>query len=247
MKKIVIKDKISKIEENVACIGYFDGLHKGHQALINKTIKLAKQNNLKSMLICFDPDPNDIIHKNNVKHILTFKDRLKMLEELGLDIVCVIKFDDNLMQQNSETFIKNYLMKMNIQTLVCGFDFSFGYKGLGNPKLLKKYIKTIVIDEVNYYGKKISSTRIKEEFYNGNFKLVNKLLGYEYVMFLKVNNCVLNKKKYKVECTLKDKRLMLPKNNTCYKNISIVDNKVYIVGNYPLDKDEQVIIVFENE
>ena len=96
MKKIIIKDNIiPSIEDNVSCIGYFDGVHKGHQALIKVCKDLAKMNNLKSMVICFDPDPIDIISNSKNKHILSFKDRLETFKELGIDIVCVIKFDED--------------------------------------------------------------------------------------------------------------------------------------------------------
>jgi len=247
MKKIVIKDKINKFDENVACIGYFDGLHKGHQALISKTIELAKKNNVKSMLVCFDPDPSDIINASSIQHILTFKDRLKIMEGLGLDIVCVIKFDESLMKQSPKLFIQEYLLKMNIKTLVCGYDFSFGYKGLGDSKLLSKYLETIVIDKVEYYGKKISSSRIREEFYKGNFKLVNNLLGYNYVLSLKVVSCIQDKNKYLVECKTNDSRLMLPKDGKYSLGFEVKDKKVYLKGTYPLNKNEQVILVFENE
>lgn len=246
MKKIIIKDSIPNIENNVSCIGYFDGVHRGHQALIKVCIDLAKMNNLKSMVICFDPDPSDVINKNRNKHILSFKDRLTSFENLGVDIVCVIKFSNDLMKLSPESFIKKYLSKMNINTLVCGYDFSFGYLGNGDSKLLSNYLNTVVVSEVKYYSKKISSTRIKEAIINGNFKLVNKLLGYSYSLMLNVLKCSKNASKWLVECELKDKTLLLPKiiNN---KDFYIENNHIFIKADSKIKTSEEILIVFDNE
>lgn len=247
MKKIIIKDSnIPFIEETISCIGYFDGVHRGHQALINVCIDLAKMNNLKSMVICFDPDPNDVINKKKNKHILSFKDRLTSFEDLGVDIVCVIKFSKDLMLLDADKFISNYLHKLNINTLVCGYDFSFGYHGKGNSELLSKSINTVVVDEVSYYGKKISSTRIKEAINNGNFKLVNKLLGYSYSLMLKVIKCAKKGSKWLVECELKDKTLLLPQKVNS-DDFYIQDEHVYINADSKINSNEEILIVFDNE
>ncbi|MBQ1508468.1 MAG: bifunctional riboflavin kinase/FMN adenylyltransferase, partial [Erysipelotrichaceae bacterium] len=98
--------------------------------------------------------------------------------------VVLLIFDEEMMKTGKEEFIRDYLAPLNIDTLVCGFDFTFGYRGEGNAKTLQespyRNYELIVEEEVTYYGKKISSTRIREELRKGNLRLVNKLLGYEY-------------------------------------------------------------------
>lgn len=118
------------------------------------------------------------------KHITTLNERLKLFDKFGLKNVIIIKFNKDFMNLKSKDFSNNYLKKFNLKSLVCGYDFRYGYKGEGNSETLKKELKGYcdvhIVDEVQYYSKKISSTRIKEEIDKGNNKLVNKLLGYEY-------------------------------------------------------------------
>lgn len=247
MKKIIIKDNIiPNIEDNVSCIGYFDGVHRGHQALIKVCKDLAKMNNLKSMVICFDPDPRDIISNSKNEHILSFKDRLLAFEDLGIDVVCIIKFDEELMKKEPLKFIEDMLLKLNIKTLVCGYDFSFGYKGKGDTKLLSKYIDTVVVDEIKYYSTKISSTRIKQAIKQGNFKLSNKLLGYNYSLMLKVINCAKKGRKWLVECKLKDKSLIMPEkiNEKC---LYIENGHIFLQASNELERNDEILLVFENE
>ena len=78
-------------------------------------------------------------------------------------------------------FKKKILDKLNIKVLVCGFDFTYGYKGSGNVDTLKDTnINLCVVPEFKYYGKKISSTRIRSELEKGNIDFVNRMLGYEF-------------------------------------------------------------------
>lgn len=248
MKKIVVKDGvIPNIDSNVACIGYFDGVHKGHQALINFTKYLAHSNNLKSMVICFDPDPVDVINpKNKNMHLLSKKDRLSSFEALGIDIVCIIKFTKDLMKLNSKDFIVNYLSKMNIDTIVCGYDFTFGYMGKGNSNTLSKYINTVVIDEVSYYGKKISSTRIREAIREGNFKLANRLLGYEYTIRLKVKFSIQYGSESISEAICVDKNQVLPIESP-YDDITILSDHFFFKNILDLSVGDEIILVFKNE
>lgn len=179
-------DKSSKVKipRNVSCIGFFDGVHLGHQALIKKTVELAKKNNVEPYLITFYPDPADIISNKKNKHINSLNRRIQLFEKFGIKGVIIIKFDKEVMSIDKKEFVDKYLKKLNLNSLICGFDFHYGYKGEGDYKSLKKDLKgtcnVYMVDEVKYYGKKVSSTRIKEELDKGNIVLVNKLLGYKY-------------------------------------------------------------------
>ena len=217
------------LDSNVACIGYFDGIHLGHQQLILKTIEEANNLNLKSTVICFKTDSNTSISGKTNKYILSFEDRINKFKEYGIDQVIVIRFNNEFMKISPEDFIKDYLNKFNLKKLICGFDYTFGYMAKGNYELLKKLgnFETIVIEEKKYYDKKISSTRIKEALNKGNFKLVDKLLGYEYQLVLKVDNCFQNKDKWLIEASLYDKNCLLPKDGK-YNSFEVKDNKIYI-------------------
>ena len=150
------------------------------------------------------------------------------------------------MKKEPIKFIEDILLKLNTKTLVCGFDFSFGYKGKGNSKLLSKYIDTVVIDEIKYYSSKISSTRIKEAIKEGNFKLSNKLLGYNYSLMLKVVNCARKGKKWLVECKLKDSSLVMPE-KIDKKCIYIENDHIFLEANNEFERNDEILLVFENE
>ena len=138
-------------EDVVACIGYFDGVHLGHQALITKTIERAKEIGAKSMLITFHPDPWSVINrKSNVKHITPLKTKLEVIESFGIDEVVIMKFDSSFSKLSPDDFVNHVLIGLGIVELVIGSDFKFGYKGAGNVSYLKEnFGHAIYTHEVN--------------------------------------------------------------------------------------------------
>ena len=180
MIEVIYFDENINIGPNVSCIGCFDGVHKGHQELIKKTIELSNTLNVEPMLITFDPDPISIYGKGHLC-LTTLKERIKLFEHFGIKKVLIIPFDKEVMKLSPIDFKKKILDKLNIKTLVCGFDFTYGYKGSGNADTLRDTnINLCVVPEFKYYGKKISSTRIRTELEKGNIDFVNRMLGYEF-------------------------------------------------------------------
>ena len=174
-------DKYVKVKSNVSCIGSFDGVHKGHQELIKKTIELASIKNIEPYVITFDKDPDLVIKKNDLFVLTSLDEKIKLFEKFGIKGVIIIPFNDELMKMDAFSFKNEILDKLNIDTLVCGNDFSFGYMGKGNYEMLRKQGMNVeVLDDYIYDGEKISSTRIRKEIKKGNFTLANKMLGYEY-------------------------------------------------------------------
>lgn len=250
MVKKIIKDiNIPKFKPSVACIGYFDGVHLGHQQLIKQTIKRAKKLDVLSCLICFEPDPQDIITEKKNKHLTNYQNRLNIIESFGIDQVIVIKFNKEFMKLSPKKFVNSYLNKLNIQELICGYDFSFGYQGFGNITDLINYGKfsSIVIPEYKIGGKKVSTTRIKESFISGNFKLTNKLLGWDYCLELVVTNATKKSSKWLIESKLKDKHGLLPIDGKYGSGFEVKDNKVYLLGPIKLRKGQIILTSFSNE
>jgi len=247
VKKIRIKNSdIPYIEPNVACIGYFDCVHLGHQKLIKETIKKAKELKLVPTLICFDPSPEEVISNEKSKHLLSFKDRLNLFESFGIKQVIIFEFNDSFMHIKPNEFISNYLNKLNINTLICGYDYTFGYKGKGNTSLLvkSKSFNTIVVSEYTYYSKKVSTTRIKEALYEGDFRLVNKLLGWDYYLIVKCEKCTKSANKWLIQAKLKDTRCIMPKDGVYSNNLSIINGKLYLIGNSELVKGQELVLSF---
>jgi riboflavin kinase / FMN adenylyltransferase len=184
MEETVISlGKISSLSTQVVgCIGYFDGFHIGHQTLFNKTIALAKHKNLKSALITFDPDPWVVLKGlHNIQHITTLNDRKRYALEKGFDCWITIQFDLPMAQLKPDDFL-NLLIQNKVTHLVCGFDFRFGDKGLGDVDYLKaqKLIPVSILEEFDYMDEKVSTTRIIEAVKAGDMRLVTKLMGKFY-------------------------------------------------------------------
>lgn len=171
-------------DETVCCIGNFDGVHLGHQQLINKVVEYGNKHNIAKAIITFDPDPITVFNPDKShKHLTTLEQRLKYFEEYGLDVAYVIRFDEELCHYSADEFI-SLLNRMNIVHLVCGFDYTFGFKGQGNAEYLinsnLKKFSVEVVDCVNHDGKKISSSTIIPLIEKGKISEAVRMLGHSY-------------------------------------------------------------------
>lgn len=185
---IILEDNFkAKLEyKTYIALGSFDGLHLGHMELINKTLELAKKNNVKSMVYTFKNHPLSIINKEKVPRLLMDNEtKLHMLERLGIDIVNLANFDVEYMKISPEAFIENMVKHYNIKGLIVGFNYRFGYKNCGGIDLLKEYSKKLdfelhVIESVTYEGEVVSSSRIRGLLNDGCVKEANKMLIFPY-------------------------------------------------------------------
>lgn len=177
-------NEIKKSEKPLsACIGYFDGLHRGHQQLVQAAIKQGNANNIASALITFHPDPWCVIKGiTDIEHITSLEERIELAESFGIEKFIVLEFTKELAELTPKAFEENILQAMGVAVLVCGFDFHYGQKGQGSVDTLKKQnnFKVVVVDEVDYLDEKISSTRIEAAIKQGDMNLVSMMLGRHY-------------------------------------------------------------------
>ena len=172
------------LQDSVCCIGYFDGLHLGHQALIEKAVSIAKQKNIQSGLITFDPDPWVVFKPDaNLDHLTSMQDRIRLASQMQIDVFYIMHFTKEFASLEPEQF-HEVLHTMQVQSLVCGFDYHYGKKNSGNIETLKRqnYFEVSVIDSVNSKSLKISSTRIENLIRSGNIEEANELLDTYYSM-----------------------------------------------------------------
>ena len=177
--------KLEQMNPIAACIGYFDGLHLGHQTLFNETFRIAKENNLSSALITFEPDPWMVLNDKIVaKHITPLKTKIQIAADMGFDCFLILKFTKEFSKYSPESFIDDILNKINLEYLVCGSDFKFAFKGQGNVSFLKKYenkkfkVHEILLNTLD--SEKIGSTKITQLILNGEIEQANKMLGRTY-------------------------------------------------------------------
>ncbi len=192
----IIKINLSNInmpKNLVSCIGAFDGLHKGHQKLLETVITIGNINNYKTAMITFDPHPNFIL-KDDFEdlYITPLNKKIDILQKnYKIDYLIIIQFDEKLVKLTYEEFYNLFLK--DLSTIVVGYDFRFGFKGIGNSQLLKELhnvndneviIINKVIDDEN--NSKIGTKQIIEHLKKGNIVKVNNLLGYNYTVEGKV-------------------------------------------------------------
>ena len=226
VKKISFDELPSDLPECVACIGFFDSLHRGHQQLICRCREEADTLGLPAALICFDKDPLEVISGKQQLHILSYNERISRIFESGIDRILMFEFDERFMNLDHITFVSDYLNRMPIRKLICGFDFNFGYHGLGNSDTLKQYgsFETIVIPQISFYQLKISSSRIKKEISRGNLRLAERLLGYKYYLDVEVIKTQKNAEKWLIYAKCPDPCKVLPPAG------SYLDDSVIIKG-----------------
>ncbi|WP_125153726.1 bifunctional riboflavin kinase/FAD synthetase [Clostridium rectalis] len=164
-------------------LGSFDGLHAGHMQLIEKTIKLSRENNAKSMVYTFKNHPRGVINKDMTPKLLMDNDtKIKVLDELGVDILNFITFDKNFMKVSPDGFVLNLINNYNAKGIIVGFNYRFGYKNLGDVTLLnelsRKYnFHLYVIEPVKYNNELVSSSNIRRIISeSGEMNKVNRML-----------------------------------------------------------------------
>jgi riboflavin kinase/FMN adenylyltransferase len=178
--------KLSK--STIATIGTFDGIHIGHQKILNSLARFAKENSLKSVVITFDPHPRKIInHNNSIELIYTIEEKKEKLKTLGIDYLIVQKFDEKFSETEANKFVEILKNNINIKKLIVGYDHRFGKNRNADINDLKKYGKelnfeVIEIDALEIEEVNISSTKIRLAIKDGNIRLANSYLGYNFFL-----------------------------------------------------------------
>ena len=184
MKTIRIKNEqnIQQIEHTVLVLGYFDGLHKGHQALFAEARKIAAAKDLKIAVLTFPESPKLAFVRYQpslMLHLTSPEERLQQLENLGVDYLYLVDFTSQFARNTAEQFFTKYISRLKAKTVIAGFDYHFGSDRRSAEDLEKLFEgQVIIVPSVNFNGVKISSTRIRETVLAGNVAESNQLLGY---------------------------------------------------------------------
>lgn len=166
-------------------LGKFDGLHQGHELLIERVVTHQLEDHVDGVVFAFDMRPLFQKQNKEADFLLTNEEKAKKLEK-RVDYFIDCPFDEKISTISAEDFITYILVdKFHVKYVIVGTDFRFGYQAKGDYYMLQEYGKQYgfeveVIQKKCYEGKEISSSLIKEELKKGNYELVNYLLGYEY-------------------------------------------------------------------
>ena len=237
MKVYTKLEELNNLEHCILTIGSFDGLHLGHQALIKKVTELAKTSKTDSAMLTFHPHPRSVLGRDGkpVELITTMKERVRRLEQLGLDHLAIIPFTRDLSEMQPLAYVEQYIANaFKPKRVVIGFDHRFGYQRSGDAALLARLGKAYsfeveVIDAQKVTELKISSTRIREALAHGAISEANSLLGYAF----ELEGVVVHGEKRGRELDyptanllLRDAKKLIPKPGV-YWGISTVDNEEY--------------------
>lgn len=176
------------LKQAVISIGNFDGVHKGHQALLHAMKRQAAKTSAPTAVMLFEPHPQAFFSQNKESARLTrLREKFLLLTKEQIDYVLVIPFNKNFASLTAEAFIKTILIdKLNISAIIVGMDFRFGYKRKGDVTLLQQrsnnHFKVIVIPEYILDNERISSTRVRQVLLSADFAYAKKLLGRPYMI-----------------------------------------------------------------
>lgn len=186
---------VEKEANSALTVGTFDGIHRGHQFIIEELKNIARTRSLQSTLVTFRPHPQLVLRPENkprLQILTTIEEKIDLLRNLGLDRVVIINFDHEFSRISSVDFVRNILFdKIGFNEIVIGHDHAFGRDREGNIETLQK-----MAEELNFGVKKlpafqldqekISSTAIRHLLWEGRVKEASRALGRNYALSGKV-------------------------------------------------------------
>jgi riboflavin kinase/FMN adenylyltransferase len=178
---------------SVLTIGTFDGVHIGHQKIIERLNQIKSEDFERSMILTFYPHPRMVLdHSKDIKMLTTMDEKVYLLEKFGLDDLIIEPFTKEFSRLSALDFVRNILVnQLNIKKLVIGYDHHFGKNREGNFEQLSEYgelydfkVEEISAQEIENVS--VSSTKIRKALENGEMEKANKYLGYNYLLTGKI-------------------------------------------------------------
>lgn len=238
MERIYFKigDNVPKLENGSLLLGYFDGVHKGHQELI----RIAKENSSFSSVLLFDTNIGTLLpeSKKDVRELTSLEDKLNIFESFGIDRAYIVHTDLAFLALRKEKFIQKVLKPINPSLIVVGEDYTFGYKKEGTISFLKEYFPIISSPLLKDSFGKVSTRTIISLIEKGDVKDANEELTYLYSLKGKVIHGLENGRKihYPTANILLSNNYVIPKRGV-YAGYVFLDSTKYQaiinIGNNP--------------
>lgn len=224
-------------KNSIVTVGTFDGVHRGHRVVIQKLQALKNKFGGRTVIVTFDPHPRLVLrnHVSEIKLLSTTHERLEVFEQLGIDVVYVLKFTPEFAEHSAEEFLKKYLVEgIGLEHLVLGFDHSFGKNREGNyeflVKLTDKYkFDLYKVDELKGESR-INSTSIRNLLAQGNLPKAKEILGDDYSFEGKIvtgDNRGNTIGFPTANVHLSDEHKLLPKNGVYFVKVIIEQSEFY--------------------
>ncbi|GGI41838.1 riboflavin biosynthesis protein RibF [Mammaliicoccus stepanovicii] len=176
------------VEEDIAlAIGFFDGIHIGHQEVLHKMKDVAKEKHLKKAVMTFDPHPSVVLNpeKKRTTYLTPISDKIDAIEKLNIDYCFVVNFSSTFADVTADEFINQYFIQNHVKAVIAGYDFSFGKYGKGNMTSLKENdypfsVHVVSKQTLHQDHAKISTTDIRSCLELGDIESCNLALGRPY-------------------------------------------------------------------
>ena len=189
MKTFHSFNEFKSTKKTVLTLGTFDGVHIGHNAILDKICKASEKENLESVILTFFPHPRLIVSNNyDIKLLNTMNEKAGLLEKVGIQNFIVHPFDKTFSELSPREFVTQVLIeKLNIQKIIIGHDHKFGKDRAADFNDLINFgkefgfeVEEISAQQINEVS--VSSTKIRNSLLEGNISLANEYLGYPYVL-----------------------------------------------------------------
>lgn len=173
-------------EEVVLVLGFFDGVHRGHQEVIKRGKKEAIDRGLKLAVMTFNQHPSVVFQKvdeESMKYLTSVNQKCDKMSDLGVDLL-FIEFTSSFASLHPQQFVDQYMIGLHAKVVVAGFDYTYGPRDIASMPLLSNYSKNrfdiICVEKQEQDNEKISSTKIRNLLDNGQMKAVTQQLGYYF-------------------------------------------------------------------
>lgn len=184
-----------QVQGCVLAIGNFDGLHRGHQALIQELVRAGRQYDLPAVIMTFEPQPNEFFSQDEpTPRLMRLREKMVGCAALGIDTLICVRFDAAFAAMTAEDFVETLLVqRLGVRLVLVGDDFRFGARRTGDMALLKKLgaqhqFDVMTHDTVSDRAARISSTRVRRALQAGDLKEAETLLGHPYMLLGKVSH-----------------------------------------------------------
>ncbi len=187
----VFKDLINlpALKNTVLTVGTFDGVHHGHQKLIQRLNNRAKDIDGESLIVTFHPHPRIVVQTEpNIQLLNTIDEKIELLTQYGVQNLVIVAFNRNFSNQSPEKYINDFLVRnFSPKIIVIGYNHQFGKNRAGNINLLNEYAKTNAysVEEISKQqieDMSVSSTKIRQYLTKGQIEKANELLGHPYTL-----------------------------------------------------------------
>lgn len=183
-------DNLPAFKNAVATMGSFDGVHCGHRELLRRVMTRAEEIDGESIVITFDPHPRYVLGTGERMQLLsTLKEKLWLLEQVGIDNVIIIPFTKEFSQTSPQEFIEKDIARIGINTLVVGYNHRFGYKKEGDYDFLEQRgsFNVLMVEQQQMADSKVSSTIIRQALSRGRVEKAAKLLAHPYIIMCEID------------------------------------------------------------